>query len=116
MGAASGQLAIVQHENEIGMTDGAGALGYNENRCVSIQLMKRLAQRRIGCEIERRGARRLFKDENFDFIAEETEFFPRRLPTSAKTLARTPSARFAYFTRPYYSRSTDRRAPFAASL
>jgi len=51
------------------------------------------------------------KGENFVFIVEEIEFSSRRLPTSAKTLARTPSARFTYFPQTVFIRVQPTDAP-----
>ena len=56
MRAQAGQLAVVQHQNHIRMADGAGALRHDEHRHRPVQRAQRLAQRRVGRVVQRRGA------------------------------------------------------------
>ena len=63
MRAESGNLAAVEHEDLIGITDGADALGDDDLRRAGKLLRKPLAERRVGLIVQR--GERIVENQNF---------------------------------------------------
>ena len=63
MRAESGNFAAVEHEDLIGITDGADALGDDDLRRAGKLLRKPLAERRVGLIVQR--GERIVENQNF---------------------------------------------------